>query len=134
MKSASLRRVAKNLLRAMAALEIVGIGRDVRVADRPADGSGLWLLVGIVRIGLVELELFQMLLKILVRLFQHRRAQLSPLKLVDGRQQQTALGRELLSGVGPAARIGHRRNIVRPEMPLDELSCRTGRRAAFEGG
>jgi hypothetical protein len=47
--------------------------------------------VGIVRIGLVDLELFQMLLKILVRLFDDGRAQLSSLELVDRSEEQRAL-------------------------------------------
>ena len=79
--------------------------------------------LGIVGVGLVDLQLFQMLLKILVGLFDHGRAQLPSLKLVDGRQQRGALGRELLRAVGTAARVGNGGDVVRAEMPLDELTC-----------
>ena len=56
--------------------------------------------------------------------FDGRRPQPAADELVDGGQQQIAIAGEVLRRIGAAARIHDRREIVRAEMPLDELARR----------
>ena len=100
--------------RPLLALEIEHADRRRRVGDA---GTGIDFVV-------LPIEPGELAVVVLLERFDGRRLQAAADELVDGGDQQIAIVREVLRGIGAAAGIDDGREIVGAEMPIDELARR----------